>query len=241
MHFNWTQLIPGVGHHYIHVATVAVAVVLLMILGTLARYALGTGSTAATPAKSFGIKAIFESITEFVVAMSDMVIGKEGRKFVPMFSALFLFIFINNVFGFIPGWTPATDNMNTTLAAGLFLFIVYNAIGLKEHGPVGYYKHFHMFFDEIKKGAKGLPLFFFGFFILFVELISHGVRPFSLGLRLYANMVGDHAMLGAFYDIFAYLLPIPLMFLGLFVCFMQAFIFMLLGMIYISIATSHDH
>lgn len=241
MHFNWTQLIPGVGHHYIHIATVVVSAVVLMLLGAWARLALGSGEQASTPSKSFGVRAVFEAITEFVVSMNDMVIGKDGRKFVPMFGALFLFIFFNNFLGMMPGWTPATDNMNTTFAAGIFLFVVYNYLGIKEHG-FGYIKQFHPFTDSIKKGlVKGLPMFILGIAIMGVELISHAVRPFSLGLRLYANMVGDHAMLGAFYEIFAFILPIPLMFLGLFVCFMQAFVFMLLGMIYISMAMSHDH
>jgi F-type H+-transporting ATPase subunit a len=78
-------------------------------------------------------------------------------------------------------------------------------------------------------------------FIFFVELVSHCVRPFSLGLRLQYNMMGDHILLGVFLYLLPYVVPVLLLFLGLFVCFMQAFIFMMLGMIYISMAISHDH
>lgn len=227
-HFNWTQLIPQVGHHYIHVATLIVTGVLLIALALVGRVALGTGSARVAPASRFGFKGLFEALTEFVAGMSQEVIGEEGRKFVPMFAALFMTVFVGNIFGLLPGWTPSTDNMNTTLAMGLFMFIVYNALGIKEHG-IAYVKQFWG------------PVALLGPLMIVVEVISHLVRPFSLGLRLYANMMADHILVGVFYGLAKYLLPLPIMALGLFVCFMQAFVFMLLGMIYISMAISHDH
>lgn len=228
IHFNWTQLIPAVGHHHIHIATGIVAGSILILAGLSARVVLGGPNERWMPSSRFGLRGIFEALTEFVVSMSDLVLGEKGRKYVPMFASLFLFIFFNNIFGLLPGWTPATDNINTTLAMGLFMFVVYNALGIKEHG-----------FSYIKQFWG--PLFALGPLMLVVELISHLVRPFSLGLRLYANMMGDHTMVSVFYSLMKYGLPIPLMVLGLFVCFMQAFVFMLLGMIYISMAISHDH
>jgi F-type H+-transporting ATPase subunit a len=228
VHFNWTQLIPAVGHHYVHVATAVVAGVLLLTFAIVGRLVLGHGATSVTPSPRFGIKGVFEGLVEFVTAMSDLVLGDAGRKFVPMFASLFFTIFFMNLFGLMPGWTPATDNMNTTLAMGIFMFLVYNAMGIKEHG-FGYVKQFWG------------PMAMIGPLMILVEGISHLVRPFSLGLRLYANMMGDHTLVGVFYSLMKYGLPIPLMILGLFVCFMQAFVFMLLGMIYISMATSHDH
>ena len=228
IHFNWTQLIPQVGHHYIHVATLIVTGVVLIALAFVGRLALGGPGSRVVPASTFGVKGIFEALTEFVANMAEEVIGEEGRKFVPMFAALFLTVFLGNLFGLMPGWTPPTDNMNTTLAMGLFMFIVYNALGIKEHG-IAYVKQFWG------------PVALLGPLMLVVEIISHLVRPFSLGLRLYANMMADHILVGVFYGIFKFFLPLPIMALGLFVCFMQAFVFMLLGMIYISMATSHDH
>jgi F-type H+-transporting ATPase subunit a len=229
IHFNWTQLIPAVGHHYIHVATMAAAIIFILLLGIIARAALGSGEVAVAPAKSFGVKAIFEALVDFIVAIVDMVLGEDGRKHVPMFAAIFLFVFINNFVGLVPGMTPATDNINTTLALGIFIFVVYNALGFKEHG-IGYLKQF-----------LG-PLLFLAPLMLIIEVISHLVRPMSLGLRLQGNMLGDHTVLGLFLDLAGYY-GVPVIFygLGLFVCFMQAFVFTMLSMIYVSMAISHDH
>jgi F-type H+-transporting ATPase subunit a len=149
-----------------------------------------------------------------------------------MFATIFLIVFMNNLFALLPGWTPATDDLNTTLALGLFMFVVYNGYGIKEHG--GHY--INQFLGPL------LPL---APFMFFVELISHLVRPLSLGLRLKWNMAGDHILLGVFYSLadalHGLLLPVPLMFLGLLVCFMQSFVFVMMGMIYVSMAISHDH
>jgi F-type H+-transporting ATPase subunit a len=228
VHFNWTQLHPFVGHEYIHVATMAIASIFLFVLGSLARVSLGRGEAALTPAKSFGLKGVFEVVIEFIVAICDMVIGKAGRSYVPFFATIFLFVFVNNLMGLLPGFTPATDNMNTTLALGAFIFIVYNVAGFKEHGP-GYLKQF-----------MG-PLLALAWLMLPIELISHFVRPLSLGLRLQGNMVGDHTVLGLFLSLVPYLVPVIFYGLGLFVCFMQAFVFTMLSMIYVSMAISHDH
>ena len=228
-HFNWTQLIPAVGHYYIHIATLIVVSLVLFALAVVGRASLGNVTTQGyIPASRLSVKGFFEAVTEFIVSISDMVVGAEGRKFVPMFVTIFLFVFFNNLFGMLPGWTPATDNLNTTLALGLFMFVTYNILGIKEHGPA-YIKQF-----------MG-PLLFLAPFMFLVELISHLVRPFSLGLRLKWNMTGDHILVGVFYSLYEFLLPLPLMALGLFVCFMQAFVFAMMGMIYVSLAISHDH
>ncbi|MCB0341546.1 MAG: F0F1 ATP synthase subunit A [Pseudobdellovibrionaceae bacterium] len=228
MHFNWTQLIPEVGHDYIHVATAAGAGTVLVGLSVLGKMALGGGETAVLPADRFSLKGFFEVLTEFIVGLTDMVIGEEGRKFVPLFGALFFFLLFNNIVGLIPGMTPATDNLNTTLGLGLFAFLAYNYYGFKEHG-IGYLKQFL---------GPLLPL---APLMLIIELISHFVRPASLGLRLQGNMMGDHTVLGIFLDLVPYGLPVIFYCLGLFVCFMQAFVFTLLTMIYVSLAISHDH
>ena len=228
IHFNWTQLATNVGHDYVHVATFAVASSLLLVIGLAARASLGSGEQSVVPANSFSLKAIFEAITELIVSISDMVIGHEGRRYVPMFATLFLFIFFNNLLGLLPGMTPATDNINTTAAIGLFVFACYNFFGFKEHG-ISYLKQF-----------MG-PVIFLAPLMIIIELVSHFVRPASLGLRLQGNMVGDHTVLGIFLDLTPYVLPVVFYGLGTFVCFMQAFVFTMMSMIYVSMAISHDH
>ena len=227
VHFNWTQLV--VEHDMVHVATMAVTTGFMVLLSLSARLALGHGERAVIPAGRFSLKGLFEVLTEFIVSLCDMMIGEKGRHFVPLFASLFLFILINNLFGLLPGMTPATDNMNTTFAIGVFSFFIYNIYGIKEHG-LAYVKQF-----------LG-PLVLLTPLMLVIELISHIVRPISLGLRLQGNMLGDHTVLGIFLDLLPYTgIPVIFYMLGLFVCFMQAFVFTMLSMIYVSMAISHDH
>lgn len=226
--FNWTQLIPGVTHDTSHIATAAVATGTIVVFTLVGRIALGTGESAVLPAGKVSIKAIFEQIIEFIRNLGYTVMGKEGYKLAPLFASLFFFIFFNNLVGLIPGMTPATENINTGVAVGIFSFLVYNIFGFMEHG-VAYLKHF-----------LGPVLWLFPL-MLPIELISHVVRPVSLGLRLQGNMMGDHMVLG----IFTELLPAPMAIifyaLGFFVCFMQAFVFSMLSMIYVAMSISHDH
>jgi F-type H+-transporting ATPase subunit a len=124
--------------------------------------------------------------------------------------------------------TPATENLNTTLGMGLIIFLYYNYMGLKENG-LSYLKHF-----------MG-PILWLAPLMVVIELISHLVRPVSLGLRLANVMKGDHTVLGIFLDLVPVLLPIPFYILGIFVCFVQAFVFTLLSMVYVSMSIDHDH
>ncbi|MCO5112782.1 MAG: F0F1 ATP synthase subunit A [Bdellovibrionaceae bacterium] len=226
--FSWATQLPGVTDSNMHVALAAGAVGLMTILAVAANVALGKGKEAVTPAPKLSIKGLFEQLTEFIGSMTDTVVGPEGRPYVPMFATIFFFILINNIFGLVPSLGTASENINTGLAVGLFVFVVYNAFGIKEHG-LGYVKHF-----------MG-PIWWLAPLILVVELFSHLVRPLSLSIRLRANMLADHSVLGIFTDLVPYVVPVPFYILGLFVSCMQAFIFTVLTMIYVSMALSHDH
>lgn len=227
-HFNWTQLLPYVGHHYIHIATALVVAILLVSLSVIARVSLGKGELAATPAGHLSVKGFFELIVEFIIGLAEMVIGKEGRKFVPMFATVFLYVWINNMVGLLPGMTPATDEINTTLALGFFSFFVYNYYGIREHG-FGYLKHFFG------------PVIYLAPLMFCIELLSHGIRPLTLGLRMYGNIKADHTVLSIFLDLAPWFVPMIFYVMGIFVASMQAFVFTILSMIYVSMAISHDH
>jgi F-type H+-transporting ATPase subunit a len=197
------------------------------------RAVLGSGDSAVMPASKFSLKGLVEIFLEFIVGLTDMVIGEhEGRKFVPMFSAIFLFVWVQNLTALLPGMTPATDNINTTLALGLFSFVAYNYYGFREHG-IHYLKQF-----------LG-PLLLLAPLMVVIELIGHMVRPLTLGLRLYGNIMADHTVLAVFLGMFEKLwfIPVPAIFygMGIFVASMQAFVFTMLTMIYVSMAISHDH
>ncbi len=225
-HFEWLMLF--LDSEYLHIANMLLVCFLLLGLTFLARRAIKKSNDPLIPSGRFSVKAFLENLTKAITSLSDLVVGPKGRGFVPFFSSLFLFIWLNNLLGLIPGMGSATNNVNTTLALGVFSFFVYNIYGFKEHG-LAYLKQ-----------IMG-PVLFLAPLMFVIELISHIVRPLSLGLRLYGNMVGDHTVLSVFLDLAPFLVPIIFYFLGLFVCTMQAFIFTVLSMVYISIALSHDH
>lgn len=228
VHFNWTQLVPGVHHDNLHVATAIVAGGILGVFALVGRMALGTGDQAVVPSGKFSLKGIFEVITEFIIGLVDMVIGEDGRKYTPFFAAIFFYVLINNFIGLIPGMTAATDNMNTTLALGLFIFAVYNVMGVKANG-FGYLKHF-----------LG-PVWWLAPLILLIEILSHLMRPMTLGLRLRGNISADHTVLSIFLDLVPWVVPMIFYVMGIFVASMQAFVFTVLSMVYVSMAVAHDH
>lgn len=229
MSFSWTQLIPGVGEQYAHVATLGVATVVSVGLGLAARASLGKGEAAVMPASKFSLRGIMEMLTEMMDGLADMVIGNHGKHYVPFFTSVFFFVLLNNLLGMVPGMTPATENINTTFGFGLLMFAFYNFEGVKENGVWNYLKHF-----------MG-PVLFLAPLMFVIELVSHMVRPFSLGLRLANVMMGDHTVLSVFLDLVPIGVPIPFYMLGLFVCFVQAFVFTLLSMVYVAFAIAHDH
>lgn len=227
MSFNWTQIIPGVGHEYSHIATAGIVSTALIASSVAAKVALGSGQHSVIPAGQFSLRSLFEMCTEFIVGLVDMVIGHHGRNYIPMFSAVFTFVFVNNLVGVLPGMSPATENINTSLGMGVFMFLFYNFEGLRVNG-MGYVKHLFG------------PVIFLAPLMFVIELVSHIVRPASLGLRLANVMGGDHKVVGIFLDLVPIGIPIPFYLMGLFVCFVQAFVFTLLSMVYVALATAHD-
>ena len=112
----------------------------------------------------------------------------------------------------------------------ILVFIYYNYHGIRVQGFVGHMKH-----------LMG-PILFMAPLIFVLEVISHAMRPITLGLRIRGNMMGDHTVLAIFTELVPYLVPVPFYVLGLFVCFMQAFVFTILSMIYLGMAVeTHDH
>ena len=230
-HFEWLELLPFIGSHNLHIVNVLIVCVILLVFTFLARRVLHSKKSEQeqiTPEQKLSLKAFMENFVSIITNLSDMVIGSPGRVFIPYFATIFLFIWFNNLLGLFPGMGAGTSNLNTTLALGVFSFLIYNIYGFKEHG-ISYLKQ-----------LMG-PLLILAPLMFIIELVSHLVRPFSLGLRLYGNMLGDHTVLGIFLDMAPILIPVAFYFLGFFVCTMQAFIFTILSMVYISIALSHDH
>jgi F-type H+-transporting ATPase subunit a len=227
-HFNWLQYALQLEHQYTHVATAIAVSFLILIVGLYARVQLGSGEVAVVPAGRFSVRGFFEMITEATHTLAAQVIGEDGARYVPLAASIFTFVLINNLVGLLPGMTPATDNLNTSFAIGMFSFIYYNYIGLKYEG-LNYIKHFFG------------PVWWLAWLILPIELISHAFRPLTLGLRLAGNITADHTVVGVFHQLFPIGLPVPFYAMGLIVSLIQAFVFALLTLVYVMLAKAHDH
>lgn len=226
-HFTWANFVPFFGYKLSHVLYGLIVGSVLIVFGLLSGRALRKPD-AFLPAGKFGLKGFFEVFVEQITKLSDSVIGLGGRRMVPFFCFLFLYIWIQNLLGLLPGVSPSTENINTTVALGFFSFLVYNYCGFKEH-KLSYLKQY------LGPVLIMAPLF------LVIEILSHIFRPLSLGLRLFGNMKGDHMVIAIFLDMVPFVVPILFYFLGFFVCTLQAFIFTILSMVYVSLAVSHDH
>jgi F-type H+-transporting ATPase subunit a len=199
--------------------------------GVFYRYKISSVKNPIVPDRGTSLRNVLEALAQSIRGTSITIMGEEStKKYFSYVVFCFLFILINNVIGIIPGSLSANQNLNTTLALGLFTFVYFNFQGIRAVGLKDYLKHF----------AGPMPAL--AILIFPIELISISVRPLSLALRLRGNMDGDHLILGIFSELVPALVPIPFYAMGLFVSFLQAFVFTLLTMIYIGMATAHhDH
>lgn len=223
--YTWNLLAPFLPQH---VFFGIVVVTLLIGIGSLARLSLSRAKDPIIPDAGLSLRNIFELVVSLIISLSDGIVGKKGRKFIPMFASFFCFILLSNLSGLLPGFSPPTSNLNTTLGLGLISFAAYNVIGIREHGA-SYIKQF-----------MGPVLFLAPFFII-LELVSHLVRPLSLGLRLFGNMFGDHLVIEIFTDLTKVVVPVTFYVLGTLVSVIQASVFTILSIIYVAMAVSHEH
>ena len=227
--FNWIHHIPGLNHYPTHVVMATLIVLALTISSSIATLIIKRTKDITVPDGTLTYRNFFFFFSEKLYSFCESILGEhDAEKYFPVIGTLFILIFTSNIMGLIPGLTPPTDNINMTLALGLFVFIYYNYLGFKENG-FGYLKHF-----------MG-PVIFLAPMMFVIELISHLARPLSLALRLRGNMMGDHIVIGVFLNMAPYVVPTIFYFIGLFVSFVQAYVFCLLSMIYISLSTAHDH
>jgi len=131
-----------------------------------------------------GMQNAMELVLEQIQQLIDDVMGPEGRAYLPLIATLGLFILVANLESLIPGFAGPTANLNTTAACAVIVFFAYHYIGIRKHGPVTYLNHF---MGPVPLALK--PLMFV------IEIISHLARPLSLTLRLFGNMVGGHILL----------------------------------------------
>lgn len=211
-----------------HTVTSIFVALLLVVLALTVRQQLARPEDAVVPGERATIALVAQYFVEGISSIAEGVIGHGSARYVPWLGGFFLFILVANLLGLVPGFIPPTGDTNVTFALGTVAFLLYNYYGIREHG-VRYVKQF-----------LG-PVAWLVVIMLPIELISHLFRPFSLGVRLGANMFADHQVIEKFTELVPLLLPVPFYALGAFVCVVQAFVFTLLTAIYISLAVSHEH
>ena len=196
-----------------------------------------------------GLQNFMEIVLEQFLALIDDVLGHEGRRYLPLLATLGLFIVTANLMGLVPGLMAPTANLNTTAACALIVFFAYHWIGIRRQGIRAYARHF-----------MG-PVVWLAWLMIPIEIVSHLARPLSLSLRLFGNMTGGHILLAVFFFLMGLdgmlgwaltgslggvLLGAPtalimvvftvgfLYPLKILVAFLQAFIFVMLSMLYIA-------
>lgn len=175
----------------------------------------------------------FEGLLGFFTGIMDGLIGKEGRKHIPLIASLFLFIVTANLMGQIP-WkvvelkqgeiASPTNDINVTAAMAVIVLVYYICAGLSK-------KKFKFFLHDFS------PISIFMFFLELLEMVT---RPLTLALRLFGNILAGEILIGAMLGLIAYGLPLPFMFLELLVAFIQALVFSMLTLVYIATAVQEE-
>jgi F-type H+-transporting ATPase subunit a len=198
-----------------------VVMLFLIIVGAMA-----TKTVSLIPGKAQNFwEIVISGMEEFMVDIT----GDEGRWFFPLIATVFIYIAVCNLSGLLPGFFPPTASLNTTASCALVVVIFTHLIGLKYHGAK-YIKHF-----------LG-PIWWMAPIIFPIEVIGHLARIMSLSFRLFGNMMGHELVLGILFMLAgAFFAPLPIMAMGIFVAFVQAFVFFLLSIMYFSGAMEHAH
>ncbi|MCB0403219.1 MAG: F0F1 ATP synthase subunit A [Bdellovibrionales bacterium] len=229
-HASWLENLPLLPHdpHYVHVNGAILVFLFLTIVSLISnRIIKNNVEKFIVPSPKFNLVTIVDILIEGLYGLVETTLGKQGRKYFPFIAAVFIFVLFCNLLGLLPMSSAPTANTNTTVAIGLASFIYYNIMGIREHGFVGYLKHFLM-----GLGPAGI-------IVALLEMVSHAIRPVSLGIRLFVNMHVDHTVVMSFHNLFAWLLPVPLLLFGIVVCTIQAFVFAVLTAVYVQMATEH--
>lgn len=204
-----------------HVTYMWFVMAILIVLGILG----GKGVKLVPKPIQNVFEVIISGLEEFMVSLT----GEEGRSSFPLLMTVFLFVLLGNLCGLVPTLYSPTANINTTLALAVIVVSWSHILGVKKHG-VSYIKHF------LGPVPALMPLFFI------IEVIGHLARVLSLTLRLFGNMMG-HELVVLILLMLAgpFLVPLPIMAMGILVSLIQAIVFFLLPTMYIAGAIEEAH
>lgn len=174
------------------------------------------------------IQHLIEAIYDFLIYQEREVGIHHPEKYINYFGTLFIFLLFMNLIGAIPSFEAPTLTVAVPIGLAVTTFLFYNAVGFRENG-IKYLAHF------------AGPVWWMAWLMIPIEIISHLARPLSLSVRLYGNMSGGEQVTESFLKLVHLLVPVIFMGLHVFVALLQAYVFTLLSMIYVSMATSHEH
>jgi F-type H+-transporting ATPase subunit a len=169
-----------------------------------------------------------ELIVSGLKGLLQDIVGPHSERFLYMIGAFAVFIFVSNIFGIFFFLQPPTSNVNTTFGLGLTAFLYYNYVGIKAQGLGHYVAHF------------AGPIWWLAPLMFPIEVIGHLARILSLGMRLFGNIFGEHTATGIFMGMLPFVVPWPMMGLGIFGAFLQTFVFIMLTMVYIGGAVATE-
>jgi F-type H+-transporting ATPase subunit a len=198
---------------------VAVLIVLLFAL-------LRSGLSVDKPG---GLQQIFELIHNFIAGEAEGQVGHDGHKHVLMFETIFIFLLLANLIGIIPGFVSPTQVIYVPVGCALVAFLYFNIVGMQKQGVGKYLKHF------------AGPIWWMAPLMIPIEIIGSLARPLSLSVRLFANMYAGEQVTLVFLSMTYLVFPAVFMGLHVFVSLLQAYIFVLLTMIYVAGAVEEAH
>jgi F-type H+-transporting ATPase subunit a len=184
-----------------------------------------------------GLQHTFEGIESFVLGQSHEIIGHHSQPYIPFFAIVFIFILVCNLIGLIPGFESPTGVPIVPLGCAICAFLYYHTQGFK-HAGVKYLLHF------FGPPMEGMPIWAripMAILMLPIELVSHFARLLSLTVRLWANMFAGDLITLVFFSMIPIGVPIIFSGLHIVVAILQAYVFMLLSIIYVSGAVAEEH
>ena len=213
-----TQARPWANFVTMQILVAAIMVVLFLVLRSRL--------SVEKPGKT---QQTFEVIYEFLRGEAEDQVGHGGVQYAGYFATLFIFILFCNLIGIIPGLESPTMTPFVPAGCAVATFLYYNLMGIRANGVLRYLQHF--------AGPMALlaPL------MIPIELMSHMARPLSLTIRLFANMFAGEKVTTVFLGLTYFGVPAVFMGLHVFVSLLQAYIFVLLTMMYVSGAVAHEH
>ena len=210
---------PHVVPHYVSYAFLASLILIGVSLAI-------RGSLALVPK---GLQNFMEVLVDALLNLAEENIGhKWGKYFFPLIGTIGLYILVCNFMGLIPGFTAPTSNINTTASMAVPVFLATHVYGIRVHG-VKYIKHF-----------LG-PIVWLAPMMFIIEFIGHLVRPITLSVRLFGNMIAKHMILFALALLAPVIVPVAILGLGVLVSLIQAFVFVLLTALYLAGAVEEAH